>query len=333
MAKKKSTKRLLIKNSYIVVLCIFLAIFIGLAIFNGTVKVSKPSVVSISTEAIPELHPHKHGTGDSIFNKGHHEIAFSQVYRLPKGMWVKSFELKVKNSHRSTLHHALLFRVDQKDHACKNYYQAIFITSPENNHSPTVFPDDYAMYLPKGTPLVFEAMFHNPEPPLGVGKEFENVTAEIILKGVEDSLFQRFKKVDFYRVHISDNPCGNPLGDGETFEVPPNTTITKNRSLLGKAQTNIYKFSESGVILQMAGHIHSWDGGKRLDVHKSGKLIHTFTPYLETKDLWSWKNPFYSVLLRVKKNEEISISATYENPNSVPVRGAMGMMVFYFAKD
>jgi hypothetical protein len=164
-------------------------------------------------------------------------------------------------------------------------------------------------------------------PPLGPGETYENVSAEIVIDFEKPNTTRRSKPIEFYYLAVKDERC---VGQS-VFTVPAHVeSYTKT----GEPGDNAhYSFQEDGVVVGMGSHLHAWDGGKRVDVFLNENFIAGFTTQRSSSEPWSWFSPRLFPFLRVNKGDTISISATYENPSDSPIRGAMGMIGFYFAPN
>ncbi len=331
MTQIRSKQKVRMFNKTWIVVSLVLAILILL--FLETFTFSHPKTLTVTTRPIPVLKPHRHSPGDSVFDPGHMTVTQSGAYIVPQNVWIKSFDIQIKNGNPRNLHHLVLVRLDQNDNICPNYdWQPIMVASSENSATHQEFPENYRLFLPKGTPLLLFAMLHNPLPPAGPGGTYANVQLQVKLNVDNSKNPQRFKPVELYRLHLADSPCTNNIGFGETFDVPANTAeyVKKPSPTDFPAE---YTFQKPGTIIAMGGHIHPFDRGKALDVYINNNLVHSFTPKLKNDKPWSWEiDPLFQKK-HVGKGDTISIEARYSNPNPFALRGEMGMMVFYFAKD
>ena len=298
-------------------------------------QANKITVLTIKTANIPLLKAHPHIPSlDSISDAGHHVYTHSDTYIVPDNIWVKGVQVTVKNAGDQVIHHLFLARTDKNDELCPNYpWQAFFVTS-EVNAYPQIFPQDYGIFLPKGTPLKIFAMLHNAAPPLGPGKAYQNVSVEVSLLTQKESIFKKHVSIEYHRLHLSDKPCAD-AERAEIFEVPPHQKeFTKKESSVNGRSTSSYTFPSSGAIVGMGGHFHPFEGGQDVEVDLSGGPFYTFYAQEQSHGYWkTWTIPINPSYVRVKKNDTVSISSSYSNPNGYSIRGAMGMAVFYFAKD
>lgn len=325
-------------NKFLLFVLFILTVFLLYLVFAIWTKLffkPKTETIVIKLQEVPLLPPHPHDPAkDSIKDNGHHQLIFSDKFIVPYDLWIKSFDAQVINADGPIIHHLYLSRTDQHDSLCPNYTtQALFVTS-EVNVGPQIFPRDYGIFLRKGTPLKVFSMLHNPSPPLGPGKTYKDVSVQVTIYTEKNSIFAKHTPIEYHRLHLSDRPCMS-LERGEIFAVPPNTQdFTKSKSIKNGINTGAYNFNTGGVIVGMGGHMHPFEGGKSVDVLINNSPVYSFTSIETDHGNWkSWDTPVYPGYIKIQPHDTISIAANYSNPNSTPVRGAMGMTVFYFAKD
>ena len=303
---------------------------------KDTQDFQKASQLIIETEVIPTLYPHEHNVDDSVSDSTHHIWVSSDILTVPEDIWVTRFELVLKNAAPQVLHHAGILIPNKPNQICPNapYGQEIYAVGGADVYKPIAFPEPYATFLPKGTPLSLEVMYHNPFPPLGPGEIYKDVSAVVVMDIEKDSSASTRKPVEYYRTHIEDSPCPKDGVHEEVFVVPAGAEdfIKKSREDEGP-DPSYYTFSHPGTIVYMGAHFHPWEGQKKLDALLNGKKIFTFLPTYTSSEVWSWFIEHSSVSIRVDSGDVLSMSTTNSNPNSVPVIGAMGMIVFYYAPD
>ncbi len=327
----KPNRRFITPTALILVFLVLTAVFF----FRQFIDANQVSIFVIETEKIPELRAHPHEPWlDSIEDAGHHKITRSPIVTAPEDMWVKGFEVNVVNGTFHSVHHVFLGRTDKKDAYCPDYpWEALFVTS-EVNPDGAYFPGNYAVFLKKGTPLKIVAMLHNATPPLGPGVDYKNVSVQLIMHYQKNTLFSRGIPLTYQRLHLSDTPCMD-AEKAETFEVPPNQkAYVKKPATKKEEQTSSYTFPTDSTIVGMAGHFHPFEGGENVEAYLNNRPLYQFEATELPQNNWTyWHIPNYPSFLPVKKNDKLSITSTYTNPNPYPVRGAMGMMIFYFAKE
>jgi hypothetical protein len=126
-----------------------------------------------------------------------------------------------------------------------------------------------------------------------------------------------------------------PEEDTTTFSVPPAArSYVRTSDMNEEGVFGTHVFSGDGWIVHMGAHLHAWEGGKKVDVFLNGKLLTRYRSFLADRRVpWSWRTnvgPFYA---RVHRGDVLTISATYENTEDEPIRGAMGMLGVFFVQD
>jgi len=293
------------------------------------------SKLIIYSKTVPTLYPHAHDIGDSLFDPDHHIRVLSDVLMTQQDFWITSFELVLQNAPSQVVHHAGILIPNEANRTCPNakYGREIYAASTADVSKPIVFENPYAMFIPKGTPLVLEVLYHNPFEPFGPGEIYENVSASVIMTLQQDDFSSISKTVEYHRIHIEDIPCPGVV-DEEVFIVPANTnTFIKESTKDEELDPSFYTFSQSGTITYMGAHFHPWEGQEKLDVFLNNKEIATFLAARVSSELWSWMIPHSQSSFHVNSGDVISFSTTNSNPNPIPIIGAMGTVVFYFAPD
>ena len=294
---------------------------------------------TVTTERIPLLTPHLHeydpryeetadGGGSSeaaIFTHG--VEAFSEITVAPQDLWVTGYRLAIHNAPGITLHHAGITRMDEANPVCPQYRKELLGMAPPVEE-PIMFPEPYGVFVAKGTPLQLYAMFHNPLPPFGPGGTYENVSASVTIEGIPAESVSR-APLEYVRLHIDDEPCADAIG---TFVVPPRAEHFERGADNSRAQDPArYRFAHEGTIVLMGAHIHSWEGGEKVAAFLNGDSVAEFLPYRVGAEPWSWTLPIQQPEnLAVRADDVLSIAATYGNPAERSVRGAMGMLGFWF---
>lgn len=304
---------------------------------NEDAKLSgKTSKIAIETKPVPVLYPHEHKIEDSVFNSDHHIRALSDTVVIQEDLWVTRFEAILKNAPIAVLHHAGIILPDEKKRTCPNSIRGreIFAVTPDMAASPIEFEEPYGVFLPKGTRILLGALFHNPLLPFGPGEAYKDVSVRIVMDVQKDnpSLFK--KPLEYYRMHIDDISCPGVVEE-EVFEVPAGAEhFVREGEERNGLNPSRYTFSRSGTIIYMFAHLHPLEGGEKVDVFLNGKQLSSFVPDRTSSELWSWIIPHSSsISTRVRPEDVLSITSTYSNPNPIPVVGAMGMLIFYFAPD
>jgi hypothetical protein len=284
---------------------------------------------SVKTNILPKLLPHEHEIRhDSVTDEGHGVTISSPTVLVPEDMWVVGYHTVINHAPYTTLHHNGLWRLDEAHPICPAIAPArhIYVAANDVAQASIEFPESYGMFLPKGTPLVFQAMLHNPLPPLGPGEPYENVSVEVVIEFEKPGATNRVKPLEFFQLALEDAPC-DPKDS--VFSVPAGAGVYTKQS---KRDDNArYTFQDVGVVIALGNHLHAWEGGKSVDVFLNDRAIATLSTQRSSPEPWSWFSPRLFPFLWINKGDTISISATYENPNDTPIRGAMGMIGFYFS--
>ena len=292
--------------------------------------------LALQTANIHTLYPHEHDPGDSVLSQSHHENAISNVVVTPRDLWVTSISGKMVNAPSNTLHHGELLRPDTMGtgSVCASAYGAGELLSFGQDHmySPRIaLPAGYALFIPKGVPLVLGVMLHNPLPPVGPGGTYRNVSARLALE--EATSTQYLTPVTFRLLHLEREPC-KTTENGYEFEVPAHAKDFVFGYPKGTAPDPAsYTFERGATVVYMGAHIHGWEGGKELRVYKNGVLLTTFKTLKDAEDTYRYDTPHYATSLRMQAGDTLSIEAVYDNPYDVPLTGAMGMMGFYYAQE
>jgi len=320
---------------------VFIAVRQGGFYYGAQVSgdIEEAAKLMVKSDTIPILYPHEHKIEDSVGDLDHHIWEFSEPFIVEEDVWITSFELFLENAPLAVVHHAGVAIANEPNQICPNsphfaYKKEIFSVTPDMAASPVVFPEPYGLFLSKGTPLILGVMYHNPLPPFGPGEVYKNVSTGVVMDIQRDNPSLQKKKVEYYRLHIDEFACPGAVYQ-EVFTVLPHTeNFTKHGDVRGEFDSSRYTFSRAGSLLYMVSHLHPWEGGEKLDVFLNKKQIATFLPTRTSSELWSWITPHRTLMsTRVESGEELSITATYSNPNDVSIIGAMGMLVFYFAPD
>jgi hypothetical protein len=249
-------------------------------------------------------------------------------------MWITAIEFEIENAPAVTLHHATLFRLDRFDRQCpEDQGERIISFSQDQMHSSQViFPEGYAVFIPKGAPLVLHAMFHNPAPPLGPGDTYKDVSVQVHFRLA--SLSTELRPLEFHLLRLSNTPCVQDDTDSaHVFVVPPLTMAYHFFGTGAPDDSSKYTATRSSKIVYWGAHLHGWEGGKELLVRKNGETIETFATYKATDDAYRYDTPHAPVSIPLEVGDVVSIEAIYDNSTSEPLRGAMGEFGVYVAEE
>lgn len=303
-------------------------------IFILTLKVfvtgSSQDVLVLETEHAQLLEPHTHDTGDSINDEGHHRIVKSNVATVPEDIWITGATLEVVNAPSVVLHHALVATPDKRSFTCPELNRALFGFGADHLYDNSLnLPEGYAIFMPKNSRIGMGAMFHNPLPPQGPGGAYKDVSAKLTLHIISKEKNPNLIPVSQYGLHLDDVGC--KTGDDQyEFTVPPNTNeyaySGNNDFGANPAQTVM---NHDGKIVYSLGHLHAWQGGKSLLLRKNGEEITRFEPVASAENPYQYDTPRQTREFSFKTGDTLGIEAMYDNPHSIPLRGAMGIVSMY----
>jgi hypothetical protein len=315
---------------------IVLVLGISAFLFLGKYATSTDTMlIEITTPAIPDLDEHEHSEGDSPADSGHHVDARSSPYIVPEDMWITGADYEVVNAPAITLHHMILVRSDKTNLACPNYnYREIFMAGQDSMSNPHVrLPIGYALFLEKGTPLALQAAMHNPQPPVGPGGEYKNVSLRVTLHAEPVSSGKKFTEVERRTMLIDENGCRGEKRRAE-FSVPSNSTGYRVvQEVIDPYNPAQIRFDATSTIVYLSSHIHAWQHGKKVLVFKNGKPYIELVPQKSKKDPYLYVMPRYATSTEVFPGDTFSIEAIYDNPDDVPLRGAMAFFNIYVTKN
>ncbi len=303
-------------------------VFLGLC----ATRSEKPSLsVTVATEPIPVLSHHAHGAGDKVSDLHHGVMIESPIVEIPETMWVTEFSIDAANAPRNTIHHLHLIRL-LPDGSGRTSERSV-LTVGQDTVPRVTFPAPSGIFFKKGEKVAIDAILHNPLPPNGEGGTYEDVVVRVTMSGVPDDR-DRYGPLFFNLPRVTDST--SLTDDDSTFEVPVGEGLyTRNSKDNPESSAGAsHVFSGNGWIVSMGVHMHAWQGAKRLDTYLNGKRLRTYTSYLlDPKIPWSFESEYGPVLTRVNKGDVLTVSATYENENDVPIEGAMGMAGLYYTND
>ena len=291
----------------------------------------------VTSEIIPELKSHGHYPGDSAYDPDHHLLLNFPTFVITEDSWLLGMDLNVNNAPKEIIHHLLPFSEAFPGIVCLNEYSGIpvFGFGHDNTHQAIDLPDPYAVFVPAGSLFIVDAMIHNPEPPVGQGGLYKNVSVSINLKMKKLEKNDGKKAVRPFVFYLSDQFC-RPNNYEYVFDAPPLTeSFIKKTNQTAYGDSSFHQFEQSGEIIYSYGHLHGWDGGKKIEIFKNDGLVDTLetSRFGKEDEPWLWKTDRSDKKIRIEEGDVISITATYSNPFPSPVRGAMADYFFFFLPD
>jgi hypothetical protein len=215
--------------------------------------------------------------------------------------------------------------LSEKDEFCPTLPELLFDLGQDSLPSGD-FPKPYGLFIAKGSRIIVTAMLHNPEPPLGLGEEYHNVSIGFTLRLDRFAGFHHLKPLSFHVVALSDqNTC-----DATTFRVPPRT---KNFVKASSGGASSMTFTHSGTVVALGAHIHAWEGGKKLDAFLNGAPVTSFVPKQISETPEVWRTDPYVHSFPVSAGDRITTSTTYDNPFAIAEDGPMAMLGVYVSYD
>ena len=149
---------------------------------HTTLAQGEPRDIVFSTIPYADLRPPDHEQGDSMNNVGHHVEVYSKPMTLSTDTWVTSVTVRIINAPPAVIHHGILLDTGVPYASCGNVEPSGRFLHFGQDHIATpalLFPPGYALFIPKGHPIVLDVMLHNPRPPLAPGVEYKNVSVEL----------------------------------------------------------------------------------------------------------------------------------------------------------
>jgi hypothetical protein len=159
---------------------------------------------------------------------------------------------------------------------------------------------------------------------------YKDVSAVMTVRGVASG-GSRTKPLSIRFLVLSDTSYCNDSPEANTFSIPAlrKEYVQQSTTLQGINRGSL-TFDGDATLLGFGGHIHAWEGGNALAVYLNNNLLQLITPHQAGAEPWSWKTAPVDRAVPMKKGDTISLTATYENPNVVPTRGAMGIVGLIF---
>ena len=334
---KTNGPNVFLKNPWIIgIVVLFMAV---IAVLQAVYKTREDqNSITLETSHVASLLPHEHAKADSVSDIGHHQYLLSQMYVAPQDMWISRMDFELVNAPATIVHHVSLLDFNEPHQTCASLpFSQRFILAQDTMHHPGVeFPKGTGMLIKKGDHIMLSLMAHNPLPPLGPGKEYEDVFARLKLSLLTGKQAENLKPVHFRLIHLDDEPCvirEVDQSDAYVFAVPPNSK-NYTMSSSNKAQDpSVFKFKKASTILYVGAHVHGWQGGKELVVDKNGKQFLDFKTRVALVDSYRHDTPYYPTTLDMKPGDTLSLHAIYDNPNSVATRGVMGDLGIYYVEE
>ncbi len=313
---------------------ILAGIFVIYSLYHhATLEHGESRDIVFSTIPYADLRPHDHEQGDSMNDVGHHVKVYSKPITLSTDTWVTSLTVRIINAPPAVIHHGILLDARIPYASCGNVEPSgrFLHFGQDNIATPAlVFPPGYALFIPKGHPIILDVMLHNPLPPIGPGGEYKNVSVELTLHTSATPLIP----LTYYDLYYDDIPCKekNP-GGTSTFVVPPhvhNMIFTSAQQIGNPGDLFV---THSGHIMYTGGHLHGWSGGTSVDIIKNGSLLETFMTTRVPNDPYLFMTPHHGVNWRIQKGDVISVQTTYSNTGSRSIPDAMGYVGMWIAWD
>lgn len=326
-------KRVVILGALILVVLIYVSP--NFTVDTADTGTELPVVLSLASNDIPELHPHKHTAHDTVSDTDHGVLTTASEIVTEKDMWVRGIHTVIENAPHSTLHHMNIMVFPPPETATEGSFLSSEFARPygfsvgQDIAETVTLTRPYATFLPKGTRLVMTAMLHNPQPPKGPGGTYYNVRITSELLGLD---FPEEKAERVWQIYLTLIDADSPRLDSFTVpaQTPSFTRYAENENDVGRSK---YTFPADGTLIDMSAHVHAWEGGTQVEAYINGENIQTFTPHLTSTDAWDWRTERKTLMRKVKKGDVLSLSATYTNEGTESLRGAMGSIGASFAPD
>ncbi len=276
---------------------------------------------------------HDHMGTDAVDDTGHHRETFSEVYVVPRDMWIESLSFELNNAPDITLHHAMLLNLSEKPYECKKIMgRELWSMGQDQMHMHTAtFPYPYRLFVKRGDKLILQLSVHNPAPPLGPGDVYTNVSGTLKLK-TRTSLFKNdFQPLAFRLLFLADEPCQTKPAPF-AFSVPKQTEHHVIQAPADTKSGGKITFEKPTRILYMGGHLHGWQGGVSVSVKKNGALIQTYETHPSKTVPYRYDTPHGLTSIDLAAGDSLSIESVTKNPHDYAVRGLMAIVGFYYTK-
>lgn len=324
------------RGVFIFTICILTGIFC--IVYHETHLADSFETIVLETAHLPVLLPHEHDAGEAVEDLGHHHYLYSKVFVAPKDLWISDASFDLINAPDTADHHTALLNLDGIHQTCKKLpYEQLFGFPQDMLHEPKIsFPEGTGMKIKKGEHIVFMLMLHNPLPPIGPGETYHDVYGKLTLTFRPDSESGNLKNVKFHLIHLDQIPCEVTYSDKSLafmFTVPSHSKDFTYSSPNSKDDPSRFTFATSSVIVYTGGHLHGWEGGKALHVYKNGEDFLDFTTYPSPNYPFRYDSQYRPTFIKIAAGDTLSLSAVYDNPNDVAIRGAMGMLEMYYYEE
>ena len=309
-----------------------LIVFLGFALSRDN---SASKSIVLETNHLSTLSPHEHAEGDAVSDNAHHQYITSPVFIAPSDMWISRLAFSVHNAPETVIHHVSLLNWDEAHQTCSSLpFKQLFILAQDTMHHPFMdFPEGTGLRVRKGQHIQLSVMIHNPRPPAGPGGTYTDVYGQLTITTLPRSSYGHLKEIKPYLLHVDDAPCvitEPDQSDAYVFSVPPKSAAYTFAGGSSPFNPGVYLFKSTSTIVYIGAHLHGWQGGKEVLVEKNGSPLLSFDTVRSLDDPYRYDTRYYPTALEMKPGDSLRIRAVYNNPNSVPIRGAMGDLGIYF---
>ena len=287
--------------------------------------------ITIDTVPVATLTAHEHIIGDSPDDPGHHVVARSTTHIAPRDLWITGIDESIEHAPSTLLHHLVLIQSNKPNLSCPAHMgRELIVSGQDSMYSPHLrLPPGYALFIKKGTPLQLIGMLHNPEPPRGPGGTYSGVVVRTTLHVVPAVDGTTFTPVELRVLYLDEHGCADAV-PSDTFTIPPKSLQYHYSGTHARPDEPAQMIvMATSTIVYVGAHLHGWQGGKELIVLRNGKPFADLKTQRVPGDPYLFQTPHFATSTQVLPGETISIESTYDNPYSVPVRGAMAFFAMY----
>ncbi len=293
------------------------------------------STITLETSHVAVLEPHRHSANDSATDPTHHVTVLSNIYVVPKDTWISKIAFDILNAPDTTVHHVRLVNLSEPSQNCLPVqYAHMFGLGQDGMHDSTLsFPSGTGMRVKRGSRIQLSLMVHNPLPPIGPGETYADVYGRLILSLQDNRAPADLKEIHPRLLHLGDDPCDptDPNGmDAYEFAVPAHTINYTKMGTGTSDDPGTLVFKKPSTIVYVGGHLHGWQGGKKVIVEKNEM------PFLEFNTAPSKTYPYRydtessNARYEMQTGDTLRIRAIYDNPDETHIRGAMGGLGIYY---